>query len=321
MGAMRVKLLLTVVLGMSLSGLGLPARAQSAPACQAPIKYRIGAIDPRFGITRADFQRDVEEAGKLWEGAAGRKLFSYDDKGALEINLVYDSRQETTQRLIAVRDGVVEKLEQIDAIQNKIAPLQAKIRVLDGSYSAQAAAYRQALDDHNRMAAQFNLTGGAPEGAYQQLNSESLALRKRGDALDAQRQELNRLTADMNELVRTHNALLERARAEANSVSTSPDAAFEEGRYVRLGNDQRIEIYQYHSEAGLKVVLSHELGHALGIRHNANQSSIMAALIQTERLALTADDMNGLGAACRLHQPAGQVAGNGDLTSILDEAR
>ena len=47
----------------------------------------------------------------------------------------------------------------------------------------------------------------------------------------------------------------------------------------------------------------------------------MAALIRTEQLALTADDMSGLGAACRLHQPAGQVAGNGDLTNILDEAR
>jgi hypothetical protein len=320
---MAAKLLLA---GVVISGLASPiffghARAEAVPACQAPIKFRIGAIDPRFGIGRADFRRDVEEAGKLWEGAAGRKLFSYDEKGPLAISLVYDSRQEATQRLIAVRDGVVEKLEQVDAIQTKLAPLQAKFRVLDGSYSAQAAAYRQALDDHNRTATQANQMGGVSEGEYQRLWSESLALRKQGEALEARKQELNRVTADMNELVRAHNALLERARAEASSISTSPDAAFEEGRYVRLGSDQQIEIYQYHSEAGLKVVLSHELGHALGIRHNANASSIMAALIQTERLALTSDDMNGLGAACRLHQPIGQVAGNGDLTNILDEAR
>ena len=320
---MAAKLLLA---GAVISGLLSPifldhARAEPAPACQAPIKFRIGAIDPRFGIGREDFRRDVEEAGKLWEGAAGRKLFSYDEKGPLTISLVYDSRQEATQKLIAVRDGVVEKLEQVDEIQNKLAPLQAKIRVLDGSYSAQSAALRQALDDHNRTVARFNQTGGVTEGAYQQLNSEGLALRRLGEALEARRQELNRLTADMNEMVRAHNALLERARAEANSVLGSSDTAFEEGRYVRLDDDQKIEIYQYHSEAGLKVVLSHELGHALGIRHNANAASIMAALIQTERLALTADDMNGLGAACRLHQPGGQVAGNGDLTSILDQAR
>ena len=92
---MAAKLLLA---GAVISGLLSPifldhARAEPAPACQAPIKFRIGAIDPRFGIGREDFRRDVEEAGKLWEGAAGRKLFSYDEKGPLTISLVYDSRQ------------------------------------------------------------------------------------------------------------------------------------------------------------------------------------------------------------------------------------
>ena len=320
---MAAKLLLA---GVVMSGLSSPAflghaHAEPVPACQAPIKFRIGAIDPRFGIGRVDFRRDVEEAGRLWEGAAGRKLFSYDEKGPLEISLVYDSRQETTQRLIAVRTGVEEKMEQIDAIKSKLAPLQDRFRVLDEAYSVQAAAYRQVLGDHNKTVTQFNQKGGVTEGEYLRLGSESLVLRKQAEALEARKQELNRLTADMNELVRTHNALLERARAEASSISGASDAAFEEGRYVRLGSDQRIEIYQYHSETGLKVVLSHELGHALGVRHNTNASSIMAALIKTERLALTADDMSGLGAACRLHQPMGQVAGNGDLTNILDEAR
>jgi hypothetical protein len=317
---MTAKLFLACVLGLGLSGPALaePARAEPAPACQAPIKYRIGTIDPRFGIGRADFQRDVEEAGKLWEGAAGRKLFSYDEKGPLEINLVYDSRQEATQRLIAVRASIVEKLEQIDAIKSKLRPLQARFQALDESYSAQAAAYRQVLDGHNKTVTQFNQMGGVSEGEYQRLWSENLGLRKQAEALEARKQELNRVTADMNELVRTHNALLARASAEAEALSASSDAKFEEGRYVKMGAAERIEIYQYHSEAGLKVVLSHELGHALGIKHNANPSSIMSALIHTESLVLTADDMNGLGAACSLRPRSGQVAGNGDLTNILD---
>lgn len=320
---MTAKLLLAGVLGLGLSSpiLGGQARAEPAPACQAPIQFRIGAIDPRFGISREDFRRDVEEAGRLWEGAAGRKLFGYDEKGPLEINLVYDSRQEATQKQIAVRASILEKLEQIDAIKNKLAPLQARFRDLDQSYSAQAAAYRQVLDDHNRTVSQFNQTGGVSEGEYLRLSSEQLGLRKQGEALEAQKQELNRVTADMNELVRSHNALLARASAEAEALSASSDAKFEEGRYVRMDADQTIEIYQYHSEAGLKVVLSHELGHALGIKHNANPSSIMSALIHTESLVLTADDTEGLGAACSLRLRVSQMAGNGGLTGILDRAR
>jgi len=299
---MTAKLFLAGVLGLGLSGPTLAghARAEPAPTCQAPLKYRIGAIDPRFGISRADFQRDVEEAGNLWESAAGRKLFSYDEKGSLEISLVYDSRQEATQRLIAVRASIVEKLEQIDAIKSKLRPLQARFQALDESYSAQAAAYRQVLDDHNKTVMQLNQMGGAPEGEYQRLGSENFVLRKRAEALEARKQELNRVTAEMNELVRTHNALLARTNAEAEALSGSADAKFEEGRYVKMGDAERIEIYQYHSEAGLKVVLSHELGHALRIKHSADPSSIMSALIHTERLALTADDITGLADACPL---------------------
>ena len=94
--------------------------------------------------------------------------------------------------------------------------------------------------------------GGVAEGEYQRLMSENLTLRKQAGALEARKQELNRVTADMNELVRAHNALLERARAEASSIAGASDAAFEEGRYVRLDGNQRIEIYQYHNEVGLK---------------------------------------------------------------------
>jgi len=297
---MTAKLVLAVALGLGLSSpaWSSDARTDAEPACQAPIKYRIGTVDPRFGIAREKLRRDVEDAGKIWETAAGHALFAYDEKGSLEINLVYDSRQETTERLIAVRAGIEEKLEQIDAIKARLLPLQTKYRLLDQSYSAQAAAYRQILDDHNKTVAQFNQRGGAPEGEYQRLGSESLTLRRQAGALETQKQELNNLTAEMNELVRTHNALLARARAEASTLSGSSDSRFEEGRYVRQAGQQRIEIYQYHSETGLKVVLSHELGHALGVRHNTNASSVMAPLIQTERLVLTADDVSGLRSAC-----------------------
>jgi hypothetical protein len=287
-------------LGLSSPASSSDARTDAEPGCQAPIKYRIGAVDPRFGISRENLRRDVEDAGKIWETAAGHALFAYDEKGSLEINLVYDSRQETTERLIAVRAGIEEKLEQIDAIKTKLLPLQTKYRLLDQSYSAQAAAYRQILDDHNKTVAQFNQRGGAPEGEYQRLGSEGLTLRRQAGALETQKQELNNLTAEMNELVRTHNALLARARAEANALSGSSDSRFEEGRYVRQAGEQRIDIYQYHSETGLKIVLSHELGHALGVRHNTNASSVMAPLIQTERLVLTADDVSGLRSACSL---------------------
>ena len=95
----KLPLAAALVLGISHPHFG---QAQDRPlpngSCATPVKYRIGKLDPRFGITRQDFQRQVEEAGKAWETAAGQTLFEYDARGALEVDLVYDGRQEMTQR-------------------------------------------------------------------------------------------------------------------------------------------------------------------------------------------------------------------------------
>jgi len=53
-------------------------------------------LDSRFGITRAEFARAMQEAGRTWETAAGHKLFEPDSRGSLVINLAYDRRQEMT---------------------------------------------------------------------------------------------------------------------------------------------------------------------------------------------------------------------------------
>ncbi|MEO8301929.1 MAG: matrixin family metalloprotease, partial [Rhizomicrobium sp.] len=234
----------------------------------------------------------MEEATELWETAAGRKLFIPGARGPLKINLVYDSRQEATQRVIAARASISEKLKEADEIKDRLLPLRNKYDDLDEAYSGQLTSYQRLHDDHNKIAAQSNAKGGAPEAEYQQLLGERLSLRKQADALRAKQLELNRLTDDINALVNRHNGLLRRANAEANALNEAgiTGVAFEEGLYVRQSGEEQIAVFQYEGETALRVILSHELGHALGIRHNANPSSIMSPLIHTGRLALTAED-------------------------------
>ncbi len=296
---MTAKLLLASVLILGLASPAGHARAPRA-ACWAPIRYRIGTLDPRFGITRADFKRDVEEASQVWEAGAERTLFSYDDKGPLQIDLVYDGRQQATQRFVVIRAGISEKLKEADSIEDRLRPLRNQAGALDKAYSDQLSSHKQLQDEYNATVARWNKQGGVPESEYQRLRGQGLMLHDQAALLEAKRQELNGLTRDINALVSQHNALVGHANAEANALSTSglADVEFEEGHYIKQAGEQRIEIFQYESEAGLRIILSHELGHALGIRHNANPSSIMSPLIHTDRLALTEEDMNDLKAAC-----------------------
>lgn len=297
---MTAKGLLAAVLVLGMPNPALPQNAR--PSCSAPVRYRIGALDPRFGIARADFQNRVEEAAALWSVAAGRKLFHPDQGARLQIDLVYDGRQETTQRLIAGRASISEKLKQADRIKEQLAPLQDRFRALDSSYSVQSSSYHQAVEAYNRVVGQWNGKGGAPEGEEQYLRSQAALLRKQDDLLRERRGELNRVVGDINQLVQQHNALLQTANAEANALNSSVPlgAEFEEGRYIRQPDEERIEIFEYDGETALAIILAHEMGHALGIRHNANPASVMSPLVHTRELTLTAEDMEGLKLACPL---------------------
>jgi hypothetical protein len=269
-----------------------------ASSCQGQIKYRMGTLDPRFGITREDFRRAIEDASETW--AIGERHFKYDAKGKLRINLVYDTRQEMTQRVIAVRAGVSARMKEADVIGDKLLPLRDKFHILEASYSDQLASYEQATDSFNQEARRLNNAGGASGAEFKILSGKRQSLRNQQVTLEEKRQELNRSTNDMNELIRKRNALLNRANAEAGALNSSNSIGiqFEEGIYAREGDKEWIDIFQFESKASLRVILAHELGHALGIKHNANPSSIMSPLIHTDRLALTAEDENGLKAAC-----------------------
>ncbi len=297
---MKAKLLLASALLLGLPGPMAFGQTRARPACLAPISYRIGALDSRFGISREDFGRAVEEAAGLWEGAAGRTLFVRGPKGVVAINLVYDNRQETTQRLIAVRAAVSDKLNEVNAIKSRLRPLQDKMRALEDTYSAQLSSYKRLQDEYNQTVTQWNGKGGAPEAEHLRLSNQRLALRKQEASLEEKRQELNGLADAINELADKHNGLLHRANDEADSFnkSTPSSLQFEEGRYIKQGREERIDIFQFDGETALRIILAHELGHALGIRHNGNPSSVMSPLIRADRVALTAEDGEGLKAAC-----------------------
>lgn len=277
--------------------------AQDRPGnrpCPAAIKYRIGTLDPRFGITGAEFRRFVEQAANVWE--SDRKFFQYDPKGKLRISLVYDTRQEFTQHVVAVRASVSEKMTQADQIKEKLAPLAENLHALDASYSDQAASFERAQDGYNQEVKRLNRAGGVPDARLQDMASERLSLRKQFNLLEEKRQALNQATDEFNTLIKKRNGLLKLVNAEADALNNSGPASvkFEEGRYVREGAEERIDIFQFENNDKLLVILAHELGHALGMKHNSNPSSIMSPLIHTDRLALTVDDEEGLKARCSL---------------------
>jgi len=296
-----VKPVLAGALFLLASSLAPVAHAQGqsrSASCPGPIRYRIGTLDSRFGITHEEFRRLIEKAGNVWEEK--QKIFQYDPKGKLPINLVYDARQKFTQTAIAIRAGVSAKLVQADLIKQQLLPLREEFNKIETSYSDQAASYKRAQDSYNRKVKQSNLAGGASEAGLQDFADERRSLRAQFNLLEAKRLEMNRATDELNTLIKKRNAVIELANAEAAAFNDAAPASlqFKEGRYVREGNEERIDVFQFENTDSLLVILAHELGHALGMKHNANPDSIMSPLIHTDRLVLTAEDEDGLKTVC-----------------------
>src|SRR6266550_5176855 len=74
--------------------------------CATPKTFRIGKIDPRFNINKAELLQDAKEAGGDWKNSQGEILMQYDPDSAMPINMVYDQRQYLDTKITNLNDQV-----------------------------------------------------------------------------------------------------------------------------------------------------------------------------------------------------------------------
>lgn len=279
--------------------------------CSRPETYVLGTFDERFNVSREDFASAVTAAEAAWETAAGRDLFTAVSPEqvnewlppALTVNLVYDTRQEATDTLLKLGVTIDRDKAGYDRLKAEHDELVAQYERRKEAYAASVAAHDRRVDAYEAEVAEWNRKGGAPANVYERLNRESAAIRAEASALNRERDELNAMVDRINANVSVLNRLAATVNATAdtyNDVSGERGDEFEEGLFTGTTGGGTVDIFEFDTRERLIRLLTHEMGHALGLEHVAVEGAIMYRLNTSKADAPTEADVAELRRVCKL---------------------
>lgn len=283
------------------SGAVFTRLALVAAPCEAPVEYSIGTFDPRFGISEESFAHALREAEALWERAAQKDLFIRVMEGGIAVNLVYDERQATTERLKSI-DAELSSTEsaydsgkrEYDALQDEYLEDKARLALLTELFLE----HKRSFDSEM---AYWNNRGGVPEGARARLESEREKIDTELSVVRELEERLNSKIRSINELGNALNQMAAALNAQIsifNELNTLRGGIFEEGVYRKGPTGEEIDVYQYDTRQKLIRVLAHEFGHALGMEHVDDPNAIMYMVNEGGNLAIADADLDELSRIC-----------------------
>lgn len=268
--------------------------------CKQILTYRIGEVDTRFGITQEEIQGVIEKSVLPWEKLAQRQLFEWDQAhGDIAINFIYDERQERTQELSKLDNEEANLNTKQSEIDTTYSLLEREYNQKSGSYEAEVRAYEKDLESYNKEVSRLNKSGEATESDVKRINKESERLEKQSIDLEEKRLAVNTLANRLNKLAKNEQEVVESFNAKVDQFQEryqGDGGIFDQGDYG--GKD--LNIYQFQNKEDLAVLLSHELGHSLGLGHVENPRSIMYYLMgeQPNTPVLSAEDKEAFSAIC-----------------------
>ncbi|RYL22899.1 matrixin family metalloprotease [Acinetobacter piscicola] len=256
------------------------------------LRYRIGEIDPRFHMSREHLALLAQQGADIWHQGTMKGLFVYDPHAKLAINLIYDERQAES----TARQQELNILENTQQYQNNerlnIEKLRAELDQSNREINIYKVNYESKVSQYNQFVQSINQSN-------QSLHPSTQAqLEQLKNQLDTERINLNQKLALHNQKVNQLNQLVDALNSNTQQFNHSVDqfnARFQPRQFDKgMFNGESINIYEFQSDADLRVTIAHEFGHALGLLHNTDPKALMYPIMKEQDLQnfrLTAADL------------------------------
>ncbi|MDR8390178.1 matrixin family metalloprotease [Aliifodinibius sp. S!AR15-10] len=276
-----------------------PAEHAAMP-CNAPLTYRIGDVDPRFGIDKRTIKKLMSDAATAWSKAAGKEIVRFSDSGKVAIHFIYSEDQQYTRNEQQLSQRIRRQETEYDALQSEYQKLSARYQQEVEQYKASSQEFKEQVNKYNADIAKLSMVSQSQKKSLDKKQKKILQIQRE---LDRDRKQLNNLKDDVNHVADKLNNMADQINALVYHYNErySNRKEFDQGTYIQVGDTRKINIYQYDNPDNLRLALAHEIGHALGLNHVDNPKSVMYYLMEKQdetKLQFTPEDIEELEWVC-----------------------
>ena len=268
--------------------------------CARPLPYRVDRFDERFGVSREELRDALRQAEEVWERPMGRKLFVETDSARLVVNLLYDERQQRTQAGNRLQTDMSGTRASHEAVGRSYDEWRAMYERRLRDYRDGQAEYQSRAEALNAQIREWSARGNTPADMRYTFESERARLIDLRGRLESERTALQELASTVTGLAQKGNAIATQHNASVatfNALYGAP-RQFHKGEF----DGKQIAVFEFHDTRDLVLLLAHEMGHALGIKHVDDPAGIMHAIAGGQPLGAltpTEADLAALRKACR----------------------
>lgn len=276
----------------------------SVNPCNEPITYRIGDIDNRFQVSGEDLLEVMREVEAIWNSGINGTAIQYKDDGDISVNLTYTDEQQLTESERQFRDRINTRRQSINVSEREFEQMNTRYHQVAEELHTESERLQRDLEELNRWVNKINEEGGFTQSELDQFEERKGNIDRRSDDLSRRGIELQNMAGELNQKADQLNEEIDRKNILVNEYNQffTGTHRFTQGTYEWIGNLKKINVYQFNDRDELRLVLAHEVGHALGIsEHVENPASVMHHLMggqNRDELQLTSQDIQALREVC-----------------------